>query len=79
MPSKAKNQMQHAKRRFRQRLGIELTPALNKALLAQIQDGVAELVEHQSRRVSVFKTTIEGQQVRLVYDKNTKVIVTLLF
>lgn len=76
-PKKA-DQVKHAKRRFKARLGLRLTPKLYAAMIQNIQDGDAELVEKQSNRVSIFKVELDGNKLSVVYDKNTKAIVTVL-
>jgi len=76
---KVVSQIRHAKHRFKVRLGVRLTPKMYAGLIQSIQDGDAELVEKQSNRVSIFAMEINDQKVRVVYDKNTKAIVTVLY
>ena len=75
---KEKQQRQHAKVRFIQRLGVNLTSQLHNELTRQIQSGKLQCIEKQSNRVSVFLMEVEGQEAKIVYDKNTKNIVTVL-
>lgn len=87
MASKKELQKRHAKKRFQTRLGISLTNELHNFLVRKIQKGEAVKVEKQSNRVSIwdidvrglFKENPEIDFLRVVYDSNTKNIVTLLF
>jgi len=76
---KYKQQRQHAKVRFIQRLGITLSSQLHDELVRQIQKKEAKLIEKQSNRVSVFMVDVgEGREAKVVYDKNSKNLVTVL-
>lgn len=87
MASKRELQKKHAKRRFQTRLGISLTQELHNLLVRKIQKGEAVKIEKQSNRVSVwdvptpdmFPDSPEIQELRVVYDSNTKNIVTILY
>lgn len=84
MPSKNKSQKSHAKKRFNTRLGISLTPELHRFLIRKIQTNQAIRVEKQSNRISVWDIGVSEflpniNELRVVYDCNTKNIVTLLF
>lgn len=87
MASKKELQKRHAKKRFQTRLGISLTNELHNFLVRKIQKGEAVKVEKQSNRVSIwdidvgglFKENPEIDSLRVVYDSNTKNIVTILF
>lgn len=87
MATKKELQKRHAKRRFQARLGIPLTQELHNFLVKKIQNNEAVKVEKQSNRVSVWDINIKGlllnnpeiDFVRVVYDSNTKNIVTILF
>jgi hypothetical protein len=76
--NKQKLQVEHARRRFRERYGIVLNEHQYKYLSQQISDNRAKFIEKQSNRVSVFELKYENQVVRVVYDKQTKQIVTVL-
>jgi hypothetical protein len=76
--NKQKLQVEHARRRFRERYGIVLNEHQYKYLSQQISDNRAKFIEKQSNRVSVFELKYENQMVRVVYDKQTKQIVTVL-
>jgi len=75
---KVADQISHAKRRFKARLGLKLTPKLYASMIQDIQGGQAELVDKQSNRVSIFRLEVDGHTVKVVYDKHTKAIVTVL-
>jgi hypothetical protein len=80
---KQRAQESHARRRFYDRYGIQLTDALHQDLVRKIQDGRAVFVEKQSNRVSVFDLNVEGQEiealaVRVVYDRERHIIVSAL-
>lgn len=87
MATKKELQKRHAKRRFQARLGIPLTQELHNFLVRKIQNNEATRVEKQSNRVSVWDINVVGlfrdnpevDVLRVVYDSNTKNIVTTLF
>lgn len=68
----------HAKRRFVERAGVELTKALRRNLVASIRSGKAEFVERQSHRVTLFRVPVGAEKRVVVYDKTRGEIVTLL-
>ena len=85
--SKKDLQKKHAKRRFQTRVGISLTKELHNILVKKIQKGQAVKFEKQSNRVSIWDINVFGMfpdnpeidSLRVVYDQNTKNIVTILF
>lgn len=89
MATKKELQKKHAKRRFQTRVGISLTQELHNLLVRKIQKGGTEAVkvEKQSNRVSVWDVNVKGcfpdnpelEELRVVYDSNTKNIVTTLY
>lgn len=87
MATKKELQKKHAKKRFQTRYGISLTPELHKLLVRKIQKGEAVKVEKQSNRVSIWDIDVsnclpdspEVEELRVVYDSNTKNIVTILY
>lgn len=87
MNTKKELQKRHAKRRFQTRLGISLTQDIHALLVKKIQKGEATKVEKQSNRVSIWDIPVSGlfrdnpemDSIRVVYDSNTKNIVTALF
>lgn len=77
-PGKGRRQRSHARRRAYERLGIVLTKELEAQVIHQIQSGRARLAWKQSHRVSVWEVEIEGQLVRVPYDKDRKRIITIM-
>lgn len=68
----------HAKRRAEERYALELNRDDLRNIVQRIQQNQATHVEKQSHRVSVFDLTYNNIDVRVVYDKNRKTIVTFL-
>lgn len=78
MKYKADCQRAHAKRRFQERCGIQLTKELRKELLSRIRTGGSEPVESQSLRVKLHRILIGDDYRVVVYDKKRGEIVTVL-
>ena len=76
---KRRNQIKHARRRFEKRFNISLNDNQYKQLINIIRKGKATFVKKQSNRVSLWDLEFEGHQIRVVYDKKTKAIVTALY
>lgn len=76
MTNKKKSVQSHFFRRSIERVGVLLN---EKELIRKIQNNELEFVERQSNRVTVFRYEYNGKKYRLVYDKNRKQIVTILF
>ncbi|HEX7277887.1 MAG TPA: hypothetical protein VF244_10975 [Acidimicrobiales bacterium] len=68
----------HARIRARERYGIELGEASRSAIIRSIQTGTSTIVERQTNRVSVHDVDLDGQVVRVVYDRARKELVTFL-
>lgn len=79
MRTKAEQQIRHCSRRFCERFGIYLDNNTQHKIIQQIQKGKAKFVERQSLRITVFEIEIEGELVKIVYDKIRKTIVTALY
>ena len=77
--NKSDAQRRHAKRRFLERFGINLTPELSNLFVRSIQKGEALLVDKQSLRIGVYDLTYRKKKLRLVYDRRRQNIVTVLF
>jgi len=75
---KSKAQRIHAKRRCAQRYGVPLSDQLQDELIGKIQSGQATIVHKQSHRVSIFDVAHGDRTLRVVYDRNTKQLVTFL-
>mgnify|MGYP006189081269 CR=1 FL=1 len=76
--TKKRQQRRHAQKRALQRYGIDLTKSTRDALIKRIQSGDYEFCEKQSNRVTHFVMKLDGELVRLVYDKLRREIVTFL-
>lgn len=69
----------HARRRARERYGLEFGPTTESEVLRVIQSSRSRLIERQSNRVSVHEVTLgDGLVVRVVYDRKRKQVVTFL-
>lgn len=74
--NKKKAQRKHAKRRFHKRFGLNLSKALRSEIINIIQAGKATPVKRQSLRIGLFEICIRGKKIIVVYDKNSKEIVS---
>jgi hypothetical protein len=77
--SKLKRIRQHAKRRARQRFSFELTAEQERAIVQDIQLGIAEFVERQSTRVTVWRVALANNVAKVCYDSHRKAIITCLY
>lgn len=68
----------HARRRMRQRFGIELGEVRRRSIVQAIQSGRARFVRRQSCRVTLWRVEVDGVEVAIVYDSKRKEIVTIL-
>lgn len=68
----------HAKRRAVERYSLDLNRQDLRNIVTVIQSNKATPVEKQSHRVTVFDLTYNEVDVRVVYDKQRKTIVTFL-
>lgn len=68
----------HAKKRCLQRYGFELTSRKRYEAIRKIQNNQAQFIESQSHTRSVFVVHIDDTPIKVVYDKNRKVIRTVL-
>lgn len=76
--SKLKAERRHALRRFGERMGFGLTSESYADLIQLIQEGRGEFVRRQSLRVTVWRLVIDGEPVRIAYDKIRKQIITFM-
>jgi len=77
--TKEKTLRQHARRRASERYGLSLTDKLHAQIVKQIQTSKSKLIEKQSNRISIHDVTIGEDLVRVVYDRERKLIVTFLY
>jgi len=79
MPSKKKSERLHARRRARERYGIEVGNHTRRKIIQAIQGGRSKAVRRTSTNKTVHDVTLDdGFTVRVVYDKERKEIVTFL-
>ena len=76
MTNKKKAIKTHFQRRSSERIGVLLD---EKELVKKIQNNELEFFERQSNRVTVFKYEYQDKKYKLIYDKNRKQIITILF
>lgn len=74
--SKKEAQRLHFEKRSLERVGVVLD---RKEIIRQIQNGQLEFYEKQSNRVSLFKYFFNGEEYRIVYDRERKQVVTILY
>lgn len=74
--SKKEAQRHHFEMRTLQRVGQVLN---QKELIWKIQNGELEFIERQSNRVSLFRYVINGTAYKIVYDRQRKQVVTILY
>lgn len=77
--SKTKQVKKHLRKRLSQRFEKRLTKELHKNIVFQIQKGIAEFIERQSNRITIWVVDVEGEKIKAVYDSNRKQVVTVLF
>jgi hypothetical protein len=68
----------HAARRCVQRKGFVLSKRIHNGLVSVIKRNEAKFIRRQSNRVTVWEVIFEDINYRVVYDKNRKLIVTVL-
>ena len=73
--SKKKNQRKHFRNRSVERTGLLLDKC---SLVRKIQSGELEFLYRQSNRITQWKYECKGIAYRLVYDKKTKEVVTII-
>lgn len=73
---KREAQRKHFEKRSIQRVGVLLN---RKEIIHKIQNGELEFIERQSLRVSLFRYVHNGTAYKIVYDKNRKQVVTILY
>lgn len=79
MGSKKKSERLHARRRARERYGIEVGAHTRRRIIQAIQAGRSKPVRRTSNRNTVHDVTLDDELVvRVVYDNQRKEIVTFL-
>jgi len=77
--AKERTLKQHARRRASERYGLSLTDQLHTEIVKQIQTSKSQLIEKQSNRISVHDVIVNDETIRVVYDRDRKLIVTFLY
>lgn len=75
---KGKFLKRHAKTRAQQRYGVCLTSDDLREIVHKIQDQEARFEERRSNRVSVFRVEHNGDEFRVMYDRQRKQIATFI-
>ena len=77
---KKRDQWFHAKQKFIERKGIDLTKKLNDELINIIysKPNKRKLIKKQSNRISIYDISYKEDIFRLVFDRFRKSIVTIL-
>ena len=75
---KAANQINHVKQRFVERFGLSLSNEDLSSMIKSIQNQTAVFVHKKSHRVSIWQVPLSGRLFKVVYDKRTKTVVTVL-
>ena len=76
--TKAQNEWAHAKRRARERYGLELNRFDRKEIVGIIQVGMSELECRTSNAYKVHLVKYKDRLLRVVYDSRRKTICTFL-
>lgn len=77
--SKVKSENIHAKKRFEERYGLKYTRKLRASFIRQIQEDKAGFIRRDSLTRTVWMVEADdGQCIKVVYNSNTKNIVTAL-
>jgi hypothetical protein len=76
--TKAEAQRRHAKRRAKERIGINLDDEFYDELVLMIQRGKAEFAGRDSKAFSKWRFYFNSKPYIAVYDKKRKTIVTFL-
>lgn len=86
-PGKSQCQFYHAKKRAKERLGINYTDELNSQIISCIRNNQKEnetfsvtFLENQSNRLKLYQLKIKtGKTINLVYDSFRSQVITFLF
>ena len=78
MASKKKGQRSHAKQRAKSRFGIDLNQHQYQELIEKIQAGRVESSKRLSLRVTEHIIEYQGKEMKVLYDKQRKTIITFL-
>ena len=76
--NKRKCELRHVSQRYTERVGVAPSRALITDLINQIQTGEAEFIRKQSNRVTIWRVPHDGSDLKVVYDKQRKMVVTVM-
>ncbi len=68
----------HAKRRCRERCGFEMKRSQYQQLAVMIQNGQGVCVKEDRNRMSVWIVRFKGQDLKVIYDCEKRMITTFL-
>lgn len=68
----------HARKRARERYGLEVTDEDYQEIAEQIRDGRAIKLGARSRKTNVYLTCCQGEDLVIVFDRGSKVIISCL-
>ena len=70
----------HCRKRAQERFGIEFTRDLRENTIFAIKHNIGRMVRKQSNRVSIWEKVVPGHpEIQVVYDKERREIVTVLY
>jgi hypothetical protein len=75
---KKESQRIHATLRAMERHGIALNKQARRQAIKDIQTGRAKFLWRTSLRVTAWEVSLDGKNVRVVYDRQRKSLVTVL-
>ena len=67
--NKKRAQMRHARRRAKQRYGLDLSTDQLRAIANRIKDGRASLLRSCSNRVGIYQVPYQQQLLVVAYDR----------
>jgi len=76
--SKLAAQRAHAKKRFKERHGIDFNRNVRRFFISSIIDGKARFVQKQTNRVAVYDVDYNNKVYRVIYDRTRKNIITVM-
>lgn len=76
--SKAQANSKHARKRAKQRVGVDLGPVRTQQIIDDIQSAKGNFVGRQSKSRTVWRVDIEGTTRWVIYCRRTKTLVTVL-
>ena len=77
-PSKRISNRIHARKRAKQRFGMNLTKELESRIVKRIQAGHTEPLGKQSNTRSLHLVEVDGVTMRVAYDRSRSSLVTIL-